>query len=204
MKNAVLLYMLYSIKGQSIVEYFILASFFFLLLLCIFQIILLLRAHICIKHAAYQAARSFIVNVNTEPLKESISKMEKNAAIALLSICSAKISLKKMRPASMHLNADLLGLTPFFGINPLELTARFEYAHQHMKVTIEKPKDILQITRGTKITIRLDYFFDLNIPLAGRLFHKIIHIKNSNLMKNPLSSTNLIKISKSIDMQSEN
>lgn len=208
-------------KGQTVAEFLLISSIFFPLALGSFQLAMLINAHQAVKLAAYRSARSLIVNINSSKLNETLKEMKSSAIKSLINVSPFLKNLKDIPKLTSNLSVpDAFSNFISSGMGALELFMRYSYANRYTKVSIESPRDVSKIERGSKVKVRVDFMFNLGVPLAGRIFYKLIKYKNlfSNSLVNSMfddipipedlnplgSSLRQIKISKSVTMQAEN
>lgn len=188
--------------AQGLAEFVLIAPVFLLLILCIFQAGLIMNAHICVKFAAYRAVRSLIVHTGEKSTEDALSKMKSSAALGLLSISS---STGNGKPSLSKIDPGTIALPVLFGLDPAELAGRYTTALNNLKAHIVEPQNILKIKRGTKVKVRLDYSYDLTVPIAGRLFHKYLVSGNNPFSGRVLSmGCPSVTISKFASMRAQN
>jgi len=199
-------------KGQSYAEFLFLLPSILLLCLGLFQLALLINAHQSVKLAAYKACRSLIVNINKISFAEAELMMKRSTFLSLINI-SPPLSFLDFSLSSFksHNNLGTMkDLSLFYatkGYMPQSILKRYVYATKYTKVFIEEPINSGIIKRGTPVKVRVDYLYHLNVPFAGRVIHSFAKDPQYSLFfKSPIigKKLNLIKISKSVTMQSEN
>jgi len=197
-----------SCKSQGLVEFLLISPIFIFLVLCCIQISILFNIHSTVKLAAFNATRSFIVNINELKTKEAISLM-KESAILTLTMVSPEISLNEtfsslnsFKKGSSFKN--LVILSSFKGVDPLILLKKYNYASKYTTSKLEIPANINEVKRGSMVKVSVSYFYDLNVPIAGKVISKLIAHNKDNISLLKPKYPNHIEINKFAILQSEN
>ena len=196
--------------GQTSIEITIAAPLFLLIILGTIQAGLLFNAHQAVKLAAFKAARSLSVNLNIIPFNSCIENMKESAALSLINV-SPKISNINLAFGSLFskekfpILKELSAMYLLKGSDPKAIIPKYLYAKIFSTVKIEIPQDISSIRRGDQIVVKVDYLYDLNVPIVGAFLYKILEKDTSGkeLAAN-LAGLKLTKITKKVSIQSEN
>ncbi len=196
------------IKGQNIIEFAVIIPALLVLLLCSVQLVFLINAHVAVKFAAYNAARSLIVNINRLNSEDITEKMKKSAALSLIEVSPSfsLLDFPKDRSAGKTLRTltALSGLSLLSKASSLKTPQRYLYADKFTKVSLESPDNYAIIKRGTPVKIKVEYSFNLNIPIAKDIFYGFIKDDSKRLLPMLSGSSKTIQIKKTVIMQSEN
>jgi hypothetical protein len=205
-------------RAQTLAEFLFAIPPLLLLGLGLIQLGLYINAHQAVKLAAFKAARSFIVNNNLIETSKALEKATNAAAMSLVTI-SPKSSLLGALGATISSikSAEAKKLQSLYlfkykaDLNKVATASeKYSYSKKHTKIAIIDPPILSNIKRGSKVTLKVDYDFNLSVPLAGNIFYKILNWGTADSPVGNLVSDYIpeglktTKICKSVTMQSEN